>query len=88
DLSRLLGSLLEDDQTRWQLALDHYQTFRPLSLQDWKLIRGYDQSSVLLSGITWLEWLILERRTFPDDHLVEQRLQIIERRLKHLAATL
>jgi Ser/Thr protein kinase RdoA (MazF antagonist) len=86
DLSRLLGSLVEDDRVAWRNALDHYQTLRPLTLQDWGLLQGYDQSNVVLSGITWLEWLVLNGRSFPNSGLVEQRLAMILRRLNSLRA--
>ncbi len=85
DLSRLLGSLLEDDRARWQVGLDFYQLLAPLTLHDWSLLHAYDQSNVVLSGITWLEWLLLSERIFPENNLVAQRLQTILRRLKHLA---
>lgn len=84
DLSRLLGSLFGDDRDAWKVALEHYQALQPLRLLDWSLLRAYNQSQVLLSGITWLEWLVLERRTFPDASIVEQRLQVLLRRLSRL----
>jgi Ser/Thr protein kinase RdoA (MazF antagonist) len=86
DLSRLLGSLVEDDRVAWRNALDHYQTLRPLTLQDWGLIQAYDQSNVVMSGITWLDWLVLIGRSFPNPEVVEQRLAMILQRLTSLRA--
>jgi Ser/Thr protein kinase RdoA (MazF antagonist) len=87
DLSRMLGSLLEDDRTAWNKALDIYQTFQPLTLHDWNLLAAYDQSGVILSGVTWLQWLIIGGRTFQDPNVIEARLKIILRRLKTLGLT-
>ncbi|WP_437204092.1 phosphotransferase [Planctomicrobium sp. SH664] len=55
DLSRWLGGLLENDQRRWQLALNAYATIRPLSPQEQQLIHTLERSSALLSGLTWIE---------------------------------
>ena len=84
DLSRLLGSLFEDDVSAWGQALADYGEVRPLNSIDRELISALDQSSVLLSGMTWVQrW---ENRTLPADKLeaVCERLTIIERRLRQL----
>jgi hypothetical protein len=85
DLSRLIGSLVGNDRALWQTALDEFHKRFPIELHEWKLVEAYDQSGVVLAGLVWLEWLILEQRLFPDQHLVSERLAFILRRLRGLA---
>ncbi len=84
DLSRLIGSLVGDDRGRWSQALTEYQRYRDLSVSELKFIEVLDHSSVLLSGWTWLQWIYVEQRSFPDPVAVEQRLSDILRRLECL----
>jgi Ser/Thr protein kinase RdoA (MazF antagonist) len=84
DLSRLVGSLVGDDRGRWSLALTEYQRYRELSVSELKLIEVLDHSGVLLSGWTWLQWIYVENRSFPDLIAVGQRLSSILRRLECL----
>lgn len=84
DLSRLLGSLVADDRAQWDLALAEYQRFRPLTPGELQLVEALDQSGVLLSGWTWLEWIYSERRQFADVGAVQQRMNLILQRMEHL----
>jgi Ser/Thr protein kinase RdoA (MazF antagonist) len=88
DLARLLGSLVGDDRARWEIGLTAYQTVRPLTLAELALVELFDQSAVLLGGMTWLDWLCREGRTFDDRDKVLVRLQAIVDRLEVLAAKL
>lgn len=81
DLARLLGSLVEDDPVRWQTALDEYRKHHSLTPAEEVLAIALDQSAVLLSAVTWLEWLFVERRSFPNSAQVDQRLKWLHRRL-------
>lgn len=76
DLARLLGSLLGGDRDRWRSAIDVYQSVRPLSLAEHGLIELFDRGNVLLNGLTWLEWVCLEQRSFaePDRRRIADRL--------------
>lgn len=85
DLARLVGSLVEDDASAWNAALDAYRQIRSLSLAEERLIGVLDRSGVVLSTLTWLKWLFVERRSFPDMAAVEARLQALHRRLTRLA---
>jgi len=80
DLSRLLGSLYGDDRDCWRAALRDYEQVRPLTEQDQLLIRIFDRSSVLLSGMTWIERL--RTKSVPVSALddVLSRLQFIAHR--------
>ena len=84
DLSRLIGSLIKDDRTTWDIALAEYQRHRPLTANELALVAVLDRSGVLLSGWTWLEWLYFERRPFADAAAVERRLMEIVERMETL----
>jgi homoserine kinase type II len=88
DLARLLGSLLGDDRPRWSLALEEYQRYRPLSVEELALIEILDQSGVLLSGLTWLDRIYLQQETIAEPGRVLARLHRIEQRLSRLVDAL
>jgi Ser/Thr protein kinase RdoA (MazF antagonist) len=86
DLARLLGSLVGDDRPRWQVGLDAYQEVRPLSAAERTLVELFDQTTVLLSGMTWLDWHCLLGRVFENREKVIERLKGIVARLRVLAS--
>lgn len=85
DLSRLLGSLVGDDRSQWQAGLAAYTKVRPLSLNEERLIGVFDRSSVLLSGLAWLEWAFIDERHFEDHTVIESRVRATLARLERLA---
>jgi hypothetical protein len=85
DLARLLGSYCSDDAAAWQTGIEAYHAVRPLSGEERELIAAYDQTAVLLTGIQWLEWLLLENRQF-EPGIVGQRVLATLARLRHLSA--
>lgn len=84
DLSRLLGSLVGDAAGRWDDALSIYRQVRPLTLEESRLIQTLDRSSVLLSGLTWIERRRSGRLEDSDLTRVLPRLRTILARLQHL----
>jgi Ser/Thr protein kinase RdoA (MazF antagonist) len=88
DLSRLLGSLFGDDMGQWQRAISHYETTRPLTEDEHRLLRPLDRSSVLLSGMTWLKRRYTLRNTPENLSPVCARMETIVARLTTLAETL
>lgn len=85
DVSRFLGSLVGDDLSMWKTSLTRYSQVRPLTTDDLRLIEVLDRSSVLLSGLTWLErW---QTGAISGHNLSEvlRRLEGIERRMPQLA---
>lgn len=81
DISRLLGSLAGGDRAMWERGLTAYQTLRPLAPDELMLVDAYDRSTVLLSGMNWVQWIAVERRQFEDDERVWKRLDEILARL-------
>ncbi len=85
DLSRLLGSLFGDDFASWQRGIWYYESVRPMTEAEHRLLRPLDQSSVLLSGMTWLKRRYVLRNTPADLSRVCDRLDAILVRLSSLA---
>ena len=83
DVARLLGSLAADDHVSRTSGLAAYEAIRPLAADERALLAAFDRSGVLLSGLNWLTWLYLERRTFDDSTRVLARLDEIIARLEH-----
>ncbi len=85
DLARLLGSLLGHVGPRWRAAEDWYfdcqQLVDPSTARH--VVQALDQAGVLLSGINWLRWILLDQRQF-DWQRVEPRLMAIGIRLRQL----
>lgn len=85
DLSRLLGSLLGDDEQRWDVAISAYREVRQLSDREVALARVIDQCAVLLGGLTWLERLFVFRLNYSNPQRVLERMRQIALRLDRLA---
>lgn len=83
DVARLLGSLVGDDPSGWEQGLAAYQSVRPLSAAELSLVRAFDESSVLMSGLMWLEWVFQAGRVFEDRARVLERVRTIAARLAH-----
>jgi Ser/Thr protein kinase RdoA (MazF antagonist) len=84
DLSRLLGSFFEDDRERWDAALRCYPLTESFSAAEHRLLGVLDRSSVLLSGLTWIErW---SQARVPADLLpqVVDRMRRIARQVQAL----
>ncbi len=85
DVARLLGSLAGDDGTMWTAGIEAYQSMRPLSGEEKDLVRAFDASTVLLSGLNWLDWIYLQGRRFEEREAVLARVADIVLRLGCLA---
>ncbi|MCA9071349.1 MAG: phosphotransferase, partial [Planctomycetaceae bacterium] len=88
DLSRLLGSLIADDRNAWELALREYETYRRLTDNERSLVQALDQSGVLLSGMAWLDRLILKNEQVAHFSKVMDRLVHLRDRLRTLDETI
>lgn len=88
DLARLVGSFVKDDMELRQVALQAYETVRRLSPQEKILVELFDNSGVLLSGLTWLDWVCVEKRAFERPERVIDRLEQIVSRMERLASAM
>ena len=84
DLARLIGSLVGDREADWSAALRVYAAQRPLSADENLLIRAFDQSGVLMSGLNWLQWICVEGTQFDNQQQILRRLDENLRRIEHL----
>lgn len=85
DIARLLGSLVGDDPLGWEAGLAAYTNVRALTPHERTLITAFDQSTVLMSGLSWLRWVYVERRWFEYRDQILLRLDDIAARLEVLA---
>jgi len=84
DAARLLGSLARDDPDDWANGLAAYESVRPLTEAEALLVTALDRSTVLMSGLNWIEWLFVQRRQFDDLEAVAARMDEILLRLEFL----
>lgn len=88
DLARLLGSIAGDAPELWKAGLEIYESIRPLSDSERSVLASFDQSTVLLGALNWLEWIYRERRVFGDSGAVLSRLDGLIVRQEHLCRKL
>ena len=81
DLSRMLGSLIGNETSKWQMGLQEYSSIRELSDAERQLISVYDRSTTMLAGMNWLKWILLENRTFESLEPIKERIQRLLNRL-------
>ncbi len=86
DIARLLGSLVGDDKCGWSAGLAAYQRARQLSPAEQRLVGAFDASTVLLSGLHWVEWVFVEGRTFENRNAILTRVDALLARLAHRTA--
>jgi len=84
DVARLLGSLAGDDLSAWQQGLTAYASIRPIAAAERVLIEAFDQSTVLLAGINWIDWIYRQRLTFENSAAIPERLDTFLVRLEKL----
>jgi Ser/Thr protein kinase RdoA (MazF antagonist) len=85
DVARLLGSMARDDPHQWKAGFDAYCSVRPLSGRELSLVTAFDQSTVLMAGLTWIDWVYRQRRVFENRQAILGRLDDILLRLEHLS---
>lgn len=73
DLSRLTSSM-RLNESQLHLALSTYHSARPIQAAEAKLTQLLTAVAPMLSALSWVEWILIEQRTFPDSNSVNLRL--------------
>ena len=81
DLSRLTSSM-RLNETQLHLALATYHAERPIQAAEAKLTQLLTGISRLLAPLSWVNWLVLEQRSFSNLAAVEQRLKEVAEDLR------
>ena len=74
DVARLLGSVSTVGDDSWLAGLKAYQAVRPLDDDERELIATLELANRAMSGVQWLDWILLENRQFDDPEAVIKRL--------------
>ncbi len=74
DLSRLTSSM-RLNESQLHLALSTYHAARPIQAAEASLIQLLTSISRLLAPLSWVNWLVLEQRSFGNIAAVERRLK-------------
>lgn len=74
DLARLLGDFAEDDEERWQAGSAAYRSVRSLEDMEAELARIMDRTGTILAVGNWYRWLVVEKRTIPNEERLSERL--------------
>ena len=83
DLSRLTSSM-RLTETQLHLALSTYHAARPIQAAEAKLVQALTGVSRVLAPLSWINWLVLEQRSFSNLTAVEQRLkEVAEDLMQH-----
>jgi homoserine kinase type II len=82
DVARMLGSLVPDDPSAWQVGLGAYRSIQPFGDGETEFARALDQTGTTIGVATWLRWLYEENRPFEDRAAVARRLDVLVGRLE------
>jgi Ser/Thr protein kinase RdoA (MazF antagonist) len=74
DVARLLGSVETHVENAWEIGMRAYQEERTLSSTERQAVACFHQSSVTLSGLNWLRWILIEGKSFENTQAVTRRL--------------
>ena len=74
DVARLLGSVSVAEEKKWAAGLRAYQGVRRLDDEEQELAVALELANRRMSGMQWLNWILLEGRVFHDREAVIRRL--------------
>ncbi|MHC2070920.1 phosphotransferase [Bremerella sp. T1] len=81
DVARLASEVAEEGQIDWPFAFEAMQKHRPLSPPEERLAIILDAANVLLTGLNWIQWLVVDGISFRNCDHVSARLAHIATRL-------
>ena len=74
DLARLLGDLTAYDAQKMAAGMEIYHRIRPLNEIERSLVLVLAKTTVMVGLLNWINWLLIERRNFDDEFLVQKRI--------------
>ena len=76
DIARLVGSwgLAAGVSPAWEDGFHAYERVRPLDDEERRLVGFLHHAGVIVAIDNWFRWIVEERRTFPDEVAVANRL--------------
>ena len=86
DIARLLGSLAPDQANEWEKGIDAWRSKNKISPAEHDLIAVFDDSTTVLAGLNWLQWICLENRQFGDLRPITERMRLISLRMDFMAS--
>jgi homoserine kinase type II len=86
DVARLLGTMARDDGTLRSAGLAAYRQVRPLEDAEARLAAAIDRANVALTGMQWLEWLLVDGKQFSSLSHVIERIKMVRGRLANFRA--
>ncbi|PQO42395.1 aminoglycoside phosphotransferase family protein [Blastopirellula marina] len=84
DIARLASELSTDGSVDWELAFDNIELIRPLKEAEKHLTQILDAANVLLTGLKWVQWIVIDGYSFSNPKLVEARLLHLAMRVDQL----
>lgn len=82
DISRLFGSLFQNETESWSAGFDAYRAINELSDLELELIEVYDRSNTMLAGMNWLKWILTENRKFDSYLPIIKRMELLVQRMR------
>jgi homoserine kinase type II len=73
DLARLLGSMIPLEFPRWRGAIDRFAAQIPLVSAERDMVIDFHHVGTLVAILHWVEWLVIEERTFYDPRAAYRR---------------
>lgn len=84
DLSRLASEVSHDGEVDWNFAFQAVQLIRPLTPSEERLAIVFDAANVLLTGLNWVQWLVIDGSSFANCDHVSARLSHLTARLEKI----
>ncbi len=82
DVSRMLGSLVGNDEEGWKRGLRAYRRVREFTDNEERLAHNLDRTGTVLGVVNWLRLLCFEGRPYEDLSAVARRLDDLLNRIE------